>query len=156
MGVSTLPQLIGDVWHLLFLINAFLDDCSYPVVCRIEVCSIGREAACLVWSPESCATATRCSCTRVVHWKAKVASSLTDVWQQLFEQQDIIMANSLSPLAAWKPYQCTSTWRHRLKLKHRNIFIRNRLGMSMSWSGIWLKYGHQPAELELFQTVTLS
>jgi len=36
----------------------------------------------------------------VVHWKAKVASSLTDVWQQLFEQQDIIMANSLSPLAA--------------------------------------------------------
>jgi len=25
----------------------------------------------------------------VVRWKAKVASSLTDVWQQLFEQQDI-------------------------------------------------------------------
>jgi len=24
-----------------------------------------------------------------MHWKAKVASSLTDVWQQLFEQQDI-------------------------------------------------------------------
>jgi len=24
-----------------------------------------------------------------VSWKAKVASSLTDVWQQLFEQQDI-------------------------------------------------------------------
>jgi len=25
----------------------------------------------------------------VVHWKVKVASSLTDVWQQLFQQQDI-------------------------------------------------------------------
>jgi len=25
----------------------------------------------------------------VVRWKAKVTSSLTDVWQQLFEQQDI-------------------------------------------------------------------
>jgi len=25
----------------------------------------------------------------VVHWKANVASSLTDVWRQLFEQQDI-------------------------------------------------------------------
>jgi len=25
----------------------------------------------------------------VVHWKVKVTSSLTDVWQQLFEQQDI-------------------------------------------------------------------
>jgi len=25
----------------------------------------------------------------VVRWKAKVASSLTDVWQQLFERQDI-------------------------------------------------------------------
>jgi len=24
-----------------------------------------------------------------VHWKVKVTSSLTDVWQQLFEQQDI-------------------------------------------------------------------
>jgi len=24
-----------------------------------------------------------------MRWKAKVASSLTDVWQQLFEQQDI-------------------------------------------------------------------
>jgi len=28
-------------------------------------------------------------CARVVHWKVKVTSSLTDVWQQLFEQQDI-------------------------------------------------------------------
>jgi len=47
------------------------------------------EAACLVWSPESCVTAARCSCARVVHWKVKVTSSLTDVWQQLFEQQGI-------------------------------------------------------------------
>jgi len=38
---------------------------------------------------ESCVTAVRCSCARVVHWKVKVTSSLTDVWQQLFEQQDI-------------------------------------------------------------------
>jgi len=37
-----------------------------------------------------------------MRWKAKIASSLTDVWQQLFEQQDItvIMHHSLSPLAA--------------------------------------------------------
>jgi len=40
-------------------------------------------------SPESCATAAQCSFTRVARWKAKVASSLTDVWQQLIEQQDI-------------------------------------------------------------------
>ena len=45
------------------------------------------ETACLVWSPESCVTAARCSCAHVVHWKVKVTSSLTDVWQQLFEQQ---------------------------------------------------------------------
>jgi len=38
---------------------------------------------------ESCATAAWCSCARMVHWKVKVTSSLTDVWQQLFEQQDI-------------------------------------------------------------------
>jgi len=47
------------------------------------------EAACLVWSPESCVTAAQCSCARVVHWKVKVISSLTDGWQQLFEQQDM-------------------------------------------------------------------
>jgi len=47
------------------------------------------EAACLVCSPESCVTAARWSCARMVHWEVKVANSLTDVWQQLFEQQDI-------------------------------------------------------------------
>ena len=32
-------MLIDDVWRpLLFLINAFLNDCPYPVVYRIEVC----------------------------------------------------------------------------------------------------------------------
>jgi len=30
-----------------------------------------------------------CRSSLVVHWKVKVTSSLTDVWQQLFEQQDI-------------------------------------------------------------------
>jgi len=57
------------------------------------------------------------------------------------------MHHSLSPLAAWKPHQCTSAWRHRLKQKRRNMFIRNQRGMSVSWNGIWLKYGQQPAEL---------
>jgi len=47
------------------------------------------EAACLVWSPESCVTAARCSCACVVQWKVKVTSSLTGSWQQRFEQQDI-------------------------------------------------------------------
>jgi len=60
------------------------------------------EAACLVWSPESCVTAARCSCACVVHWKVKVTSSLTDVWQQLCEQQDItvICTNHCHP---WLP-----------------------------------------------------
>jgi len=32
-----------------------------------------------------------------MRWKTKVASSLTDVWQQLFEQQDItVMCNFTS------------------------------------------------------------
>jgi len=72
---------------MVFLINAFLNDCTYPVVYKIEVWSVGRP--CLVWSPESCVTAALCSCARVVHWKVKVTSSLRDVWQQLFKQQDI-------------------------------------------------------------------
>jgi len=32
------------------------------------------------------------------------------------------MHHSLSPLAAWKPHQCNSAWRHRLKPKHRNVY----------------------------------
>ena len=57
------------------------------------------------------------------------------------------MHHSLSPLAAWKPLQWTRAWRHRLKPKRRNMFIRNQQVMSTSWNGIWLKYGQQPAEL---------
>jgi len=55
--------------------------------------------------------------------------------------------HSVSFLAAWKPHQCTSAWRHRLKPKCRNMFIRNQQCMSMSWNGIWLKYDQKPAEL---------
>ena len=51
------------------------------------------------------------------------------------------MHHSLSLLAAWKPHQCTITWRHWLQPK-------NQRGMSMSWNGIWRKYGQQPAELQ--------
>jgi len=55
------------------------------------------EATCLVWSLKSCVTAAQCSCARVVHWKVKVTSSLTDVWQQLFEQQDITVICTYAP-----------------------------------------------------------
>jgi len=40
----------------------------------------------IVRSPESWVRAARCSYACVMHWKVKVTSSLTDVWQQLFEQ----------------------------------------------------------------------
>ena len=53
--------------------------------------------------------------------------------------------HSLSPLAAWKPYQCTSAWRHRLKPTCRNMFIRNQWATSMSWSSIWLIRGQLSA-----------
>jgi len=47
----------------------------------------------------------------------------------------------------WLHDNYTRAWSHRLKLTHRIMFIRNQRGMSMSWNGIWLKYGQQPAEL---------
>jgi len=65
------------------------------------------EAAYLVWSPESCVTAARCSCARVVNLKVKVTSSLTGVWQQLFEQQDITVI-----------VQCTIHFHHWLHENH--------------------------------------
>jgi len=40
--------------------------------------------------------------------KAKVARSLTDVWQQLFEQQDITIICTIKTLATWKSHQCNS------------------------------------------------
>jgi len=42
------------------------------------------------------------------------------------------MHHLLLPLAARKPHQCTSAWRHRLIPKRRNMFIRNQ--RSMSWA----------------------
>jgi len=74
------------VKHLLFLTNGFLNDCAHPVVYRTEVWSIGIGRMSGV---KSGVLWDECSCARVVHWKVKVTSSLTDVWQQLFEQQDI-------------------------------------------------------------------
>jgi len=70
-----------------FLINAFLNDCPYPVVYRIEVKSVGRPH---VWcGVQSIVSQQLSALVYVVHWKVKVASSLTGVWQQLFEQQDV-------------------------------------------------------------------
>ena len=69
------------------------------------------EAACLVWSPESCVGAAQCSYARVVHWKVKVTSSLTDVWQQLFGQQDITVIVTFTPVCmkTTPVHQCLET-----------------------------------------------
>jgi len=66
-----------------------------------------------------------------------------DVWQQLFEQQDITVIWTIH-FYRWLPKNHTSApapWRHRLKPTRRNMFIRNRWRTSMSWSSIWLKRG---------------
>jgi len=62
-------------------------------------------------------SSAQCSCARVMRWKAKVSSSLTDVWQRLFEQQDItviVLCTIHSHPGCMKttPDQCTSTWRY--------------------------------------------
>ena len=112
------------------------------------------ETASLVWSPESCVKLCHSSsvllCKRGLlesksHWQLDRCTVAT-IWAARHHSNSP-MHHSLSPLAAWKPHQCTSAWRHRLKQKYRNMFIRNQRGMSMSWNGIWLKYGQQPAEL---------
>jgi len=67
------------------------------------------------------------------------------------EQQDItVIVLCTIHFNPWLHENHTSApepWRHRLKPTRRNMFIRNQQGMSMSWNGIWLKYGQQPAEL---------
>ena len=81
---------------------------------------------------------TQCSCSRVMHWKAKV--SLTDVWQQLFEQQDITVICTIH-FHSWLHENHTralAPWIHELKLTRSNTFIRNQWGTSMieTWSAI--------------------
>jgi len=104
------------------------------------------EAACLVWSPESCVTAARCSCARVVHWKVKVTSNLTDVWRLLFEQQDIIVKSNM--------HHHYHPWLHENHISapaHRDTDLNRNAGTCLSKTnpsaGIWLKYGQRPAEL---------
>ena len=90
MDVSTLPCEIKwrPLQPLLLLINAFLNDCQ-----RLEDGPYGRlvwwEALRLAWSPETCVAAAQCSCARV--W----CSSLSDIWQQLFEQQYITVIRTV-------------------------------------------------------------
>jgi len=87
--VSTLPC---EIWYAILLITTAYWWCmttlavsDYPYLHDWGL--VYWEATCLLWSPESCVTAARCSCSRMVHWKVKVTSSLADVWQQLFQQQ---------------------------------------------------------------------
>jgi len=127
------------------MINAH--DCTYPAVCRIEVWSIGRPRVWLL-----CHSSSVLLCMRGVleskshHQLDRCIGSNSTVWAARHHSNSP-MHHSLSPLAAWQPLWCTSAWRHRLKPKRRNMFIRNQRSRSMSWNGIWLKYGQQPAEL---------
>jgi len=73
-------------------------------------------------------------------------STLYTVGQGLFEQQDITVICTIH-FHPWLHDNHTSAWRHRPKPTHRNMFIRNQRGTSMSWSSVWLKSGQQPAEL---------
>jgi len=80
-----------------------------------------------------------------LEWKAKFASSLTDVWQQLFEQHDIRVICTIHCMKTTPLHQRLET---PLKPTRRNMFIcRNQWGTSMSWSSMWLICGQQPAEL---------
>ena len=63
-----------------------------------------------------------------LEWKAKFASSLTDVWQQLFEQQDITVICTIH-FHSWLHENHTralAPWIHELKLTRSNTFIRNQ------------------------------
>ena len=68
--------------------KAFLNGSPMSISCYCGLQNWGLgccDATRLVWRPQSCVTAAHCSCARVVRWKDKVASNLTDVRQQLFE-----------------------------------------------------------------------
>jgi len=101
------------------------------------------EAACPVWSLESCVTAARCSCLCThdaleskSHQQLDRCMAAT-VWAARHHSNSP-MHHLPSSLAAWKPHQCSSTWRHWLKPKHRKMFVRNQRGVSVSWNDIWL------------------
>ena len=97
----------------LFLINAFLNDCPYPVVYRIEVWSVGRPH---VWCEvRSLVTAAQCSCADVVHWKVSYQQldrcMAATVWACTIHFHLWLHENHTSAR--------TSAWRHRLKPTRR-------------------------------------
>ena len=89
------PTLWNRIYHFLLIMTAYwwcMTTLAVSDKCISEWLSISHslqdwglvywEAACLVWSPESCVTAARCSCARVVHWKVKVISDLVAKMQK--------------------------------------------------------------------------
>ena len=123
---------------------------SLTICCNLQYWGlVCYEATRLMWSPKSCVAAAQCCCAHVVHWKVKVPSSLTDVWQQLFQQQDITKICTIHFHPGLHKNQTSAperAWRHWLKPTCRNMFIRNQWGMSsMNWSSDWLKHGQQLA-----------
>jgi len=165
MGVSTLPC---EIYYAIMLITTAYQWCitTFAVSdkCVPEWLSISRslqdwglvywEAACLhgVKSGVLCHAAARCSCARVVHWKVKVTSSLTDVWQQRFEHQDItVIVLCNIHFHPWLHENHTraaapgdTDWNRNARTclsetSYRYVYEVN--------NGIWLKYGQQPAEL---------
>jgi len=119
------------VWHrLLFLVCwEATSGVKSEVLCRSSSVLLRTHGA-LVGLSKSRQQLDRCLAATV--WAAR---------------QHSYMHHWLSLLAAWKPDQCTSAWRHRLKLTGRYIVIRNQWGVSMGWNAIWLKCGQQPPGL---------
>jgi len=63
------------------------------------------------------------SSSMLLRTKAKVASSLTDVWQLLFEQQDITVICTIHFHSWLHENQCNRAWRHQLlKPTRRNVY----------------------------------
>jgi len=81
-------------------------------------------------SPAPCITEARCFCARMVCWKVSHQQldrcMAATVWAARHHSNSP-MHHLLSPLGAWKPHQCTTAWRHRLKPKHRNMFIKRTI-----------------------------
>ena len=124
LGVST---LLCEIYCAILLITTAyqwrITKLAVSDKCIPEWLSISRtiqdwdlvywEAACLVWSPESCVAAAQCFCAMRTRGALESKSRqqldrclAATVWAARHHSNSPVH-HLLSPLAAWKPHQCT-------------------------------------------------
>ena len=108
------------------------------VICSLQYCGLVCWTPRLVWKTVWSLVLQQLSALAHAWCAGKQMSPAT--WQMSLSSKTSViwyrnnMHHSLSPLAAWKPHQCTRAWRHRLKHASETSEGRWWPEMASGWS----------------------